>query len=136
MTLNDNELDRAYLLGRLFALYELAQKRAIGDVNSSITDKYLNSVLATPRLVFATLGKLNQKHLSKTGDVWLDKLNAHVMGKLSLGTDTDGAFAFPKTFDMNEQGKFLLGYYHQKQELYRKKDADDPIPENETEPVA
>ncbi len=119
MALNDEELDRAYLLGRLFALYELAQKRAIGDVNASITDKYLNAVLATPQLVFATLGKLNQKHLSKTDDVWLDKLNAHVMGKLSLGTDANGTFAFPKTFNMNEQGKFLMGYYHQKQELYR-----------------
>lgn len=133
MALNDEELDRAYLLGRLFALYELAQKRAIGDVNSSITDKYLNSVLATPRLVFATLGKLNQKHLSKTGDIWLDKQNSHVMSKLSLGTDTDGAFAFPKTFDMNEQGKFLLGYYHQKHDLYQKKNVDgtSTIPETE-----
>ncbi len=52
MALNEQEINIAYLLGRLFALLEKAQYDALGKVNASIVDKYLNSALATPQTVF------------------------------------------------------------------------------------
>lgn len=118
MALNEEERDRAYLLGRLFALCEYEQKRAIGqDINASIADKYLNSALSTPQMVFPTLLELCNKHLSKTGDIWMAEKISGVMDMIELGRSADGSYAFPPSFSANDQGKMLLGYYHQQQAL-------------------
>ena len=135
MALNEEEKDRAYLLGRLFALFEMAQKRAIGDVNASIADKYLNSALATPQMVFPMLLALNQKHISKTEDYWLKMKVAAILDMLDLGEDANGKFAFPQSLNANDQGKFLLGYYHQTQARFASsndQDSNDTESEGET----
>jgi CRISPR-associated protein Csd1 len=65
MSLNEDEKNVSYLLGRLFAVLEKAQYDALGSLNSTIVDKYLNSAMATPQNVFPMLLTLAEKHISK-----------------------------------------------------------------------
>lgn len=126
VALNRNETDTAYLLGCLFALIERTQTVALGDVNASVSDKYLNSALATPQMVFPVLLTLNMKHLSKIAGekpgaaVNLRREIGELMDKLSLKPADGGAVVFPDALDTNGQGKFLVGYYHQKQDFFHK----------------
>ncbi len=122
MALDPNERDVPYVLGRLFALCEKAQRDALGDVNASIADKYLNAALASPRMVFPTLLALNQKHISKADNYYMRAKIIEAMGVLGLSQDGPAKSAFPESLDANGQGKFLVGYYHQIQALYTKKD--------------
>lgn len=131
MGLDRSESDRAYLFGRLFALLERAQGAAIENLNASIADKYLNSALASPQTVFPTLLALSQKHISKIFKekagmaVNLSKEMQQILGILSLQSDGRESYAFPASLNANEQGKFLLGYYHQTLAGYTKADKAD-----------
>jgi len=123
VALDKKETDVAYLLGRLFAYYEKAQRDAIENLNSSISDKYFNAALSTPQMVFPTLDQLSRKHLSKTNNFWLGGQIREVVNLLGLQADAQGKYAFPPSLDANSQGKFILGYYHQVEDLYTKKSA-------------
>lgn len=127
VALDQNERDLAYCLGRLFALFEQTQRDALPDVNTTVTDKYLNSALATPQMVFPVLLTLNDKHLSKLrGGEDKDKAIAaarrreigEIMDVVSLRHDKAESYAFPDSLNANEQGKFLVGYYHQRQAFF------------------
>jgi len=113
MALNEQETNTAYLLGRIFALLEKAQYDALGKVNASIVDKYLNSALATPQTVFPMLLTLAEKHISKS-EKYYTKIQ---IGKIIDLISSEG---FPQALNAEEQGKFLIGYYHQRQVLYTK----------------
>ena len=135
MGLDPNERDPAYLMGRLFALYEKAQVEAIESLNASITDKYLNAAMATPRTVFPTLMQLNQKHISKTHNYYLSGKISDVWNMLAIQSfesekrarnADDAKSVFPATMNANAQGKFILGYYHENKDLYTKKEAKKP----------
>ena len=115
MALNVNETNQGYLLGRLMAILEKAQKDALGDVNASVLDKYLNSALAAPETVFPTLLKLFEKHLAKSEKFYIKVILGEIMEYFS----SEG---FPQTLDFRDQGRFLIGYYHQNQQLYTKKE--------------
>ena len=137
VALDRDERDTAYLLGRLFALYEKAQKEAIEGLNASITDKYFNAVLSAPQTVFPTLFGLNRAHLSKLMKNspklggWLSRQIRAVTEMLALQKDGEDKYAFPPSLDSNGQGKFILGYYHQEQALYVRKDTPaEPEDEN------
>jgi CRISPR-associated protein Csd1 len=104
-----------YLLGRLLAVYEKAQKDALGNVNSGVMDKYLNSALATPRQVFPVLSSLFEKHTEKSKHYGNKKIVREIMDKVS----SDG---FPQTLPAEEQGRFIVGYYHQRQVLWPKEE--------------
>lgn len=130
MALNRSERDVPYLLGKLFALMERAQYVALGDLNASIADKYLNAALATPQMVFPQLMALNTKHLAKKDTpemqkklYFLRKAIGEVVNLLELKEDESGKFAFPASLDSNAQGKFLVGYYHQVQAFFTKQAA-------------
>jgi CRISPR-associated protein Csd1 len=137
MGLDLNERDVPYLMGRLFALYEKAQVEAIEHLNASITDKYLNAAMATPRTVFPTLFQMNQKHIAKTRNYYLSGKISEVWDLLAIDAsgsdapevrgDDPNKYVFPATMSANAQGKFILGYYHQNKALYTKK-ADDKKP--------
>jgi CRISPR-associated protein Csd1 len=135
VALDRNETDLAYCMGRLFALIENTQYLALGEVNASVADKYLNSALATPQMAFAALLPLNDKHLSKlekgeprerAAAVVRKKEIAEVMERISLQQGVNGKYAFPDSQDANAQCKFLVGYYHQRQSFFQKKNADAP----------
>jgi CRISPR-associated protein Csd1 len=112
MYLNEGSKSTAYNLGRAFAILEKIQKSAYGDnLNRTIKDKYFASACSTPALVFPTLLKLAQNHLSKiSGNYYntqLGKCLALIEGE-----------TFPKTHSMEEQGSFMLGYYQQTQKPF------------------
>ncbi|OCW58398.1 type I-C CRISPR-associated protein Cas8c/Csd1 [Hoeflea olei] len=125
--------NRGYLLGRLFAAYEQAQTAALGSrVNSTIKDKYYGSASAQPRKVFALLESGSANHLSKVGKqspgrkVNLEKLIGAIMEKMTPGDDP-----FPASLPAEDQALFGLGYYHQRNEFFKK--AAEPASTGETD---
>lgn len=124
--LNEESTDTAYNLGRLFAVLEMVQKDALGDVNATIKDKFFSSACTTPDLVFPRLLRLTQPHLRKMDankSIYREKQIQDIMCK--LGNE------FPKTLNTEKQGIFILGYYQQKQKLYEKKNNTEEENENE-----
>jgi len=107
--------DPAYLLGRLFALMEKAQADANPGINATIKDRYYASASSTPAVVFPMLLRLTQHHLAKSDYApRIDGLIQSVM---------QGLNGFPVHLNLDEQGMFVLGYYHQRQALYARNDS-------------
>jgi len=116
MYLNEKSTKPAYVLGRTFAILEMIQKNALGEgINATIKDKYFASACSNPSLVFPNLLKLTQHHLAKIdGNYWDIKLGECLS---LIEGDT-----FPKILDMENQGRFILGYYQQNQKNYEKRE--------------
>ena len=117
VSLNENSTNIPYTLGRLFAVYEAVQERANPGINATIKNKYFNSAASTPATIFPILDNLCQKHLRKldTGlRIYFDKQITQL--KNILGETN------PLRLTLPEQGSFNLGYYHQKQSVYTKKE--------------
>lgn len=117
VSLNKNSTNVPYTLGRLFAVYEAIQERANPGINTTIKDKYFNSAAATPATIIPILDNLCQKHLRKL-DTGLQIYYERQIGELKniLGETN------PLRLTLPEQGSFNLGYYHQKQARYTKKE--------------
>ena len=115
--LNENSTNIPYTLGRLFAVYEAVQEKANPGINATIKDKYFNSAAATPAMIFPILDNLCQKHLRKL-DTGIRISFDRQIGQLKavLGESN------PVRLSLPEQGSFYLGYYHQKQFRYTKKE--------------
>jgi CRISPR-associated protein Csd1 len=110
--LNAENKNRGYLLGRLFALLEKAQQDANPGINTTIKDRYYASASATPGTVFPVLLRLAQHHIAKSEyGGYVDRLIEDVLRDLDC---------FPAHLNLDDQGLFALGYYHQKDALYRK----------------
>lgn len=117
VSLNENSTNIPYTLGRLFAVYEAVQEQANPGINATIKDKYFNSAASTPATIFPILDNLCQKHLRKldTGlRIYYDKQITRLKNVLG---ETN-----PLRLTLPEQGSFNLGYYHQKQFIYTKKE--------------
>lgn len=120
MSLNESYNHPAYVLGRLFAVLEKAQKEAIGEnINATIKDRYFTSACAAPARVFPILLRLAHHWTSKAeyGGV-SDRKIQDLLGMLE-------ATAFPSRLTLDEQGVFVLGYYHQRASFYNKKEHDE-----------
>ncbi|MEI3414456.1 MAG: type I-C CRISPR-associated protein Cas8c/Csd1 [Christensenellales bacterium] len=118
--LNEQSTYLPYRLGRLFAVLEAVQQRANPNINTTIKDRYFNSACATPALVFPTLLRLAQSHLGKIGggaEVYYDKMITELLGDVTQ--------SYPARLSLQDQGIFQLGYYHQKQKLFTKKEEKD-----------
>lgn len=114
--------NKGYLLGRLFAVYEHIQTAALGTkVNATIKDKFYGSASAQPRKVFHLLESGSANHLSKIGKqkpgykVVLEKQVGAIMELMSPGNDP-----FPTSLAAEEQALFGLGYYHQRNDFFKK----------------
>lgn len=120
VSLNENSKNIPYTLGRLFSVYEEIQKEAnLGNpgINTTIKDRYFGSAAAMPATVFPILSNLAQKHLRKLSDEKRVCLDKKVMTlKSVLGEQ------YPAHMSLPEQGSFDLGYYHQTQARYTKKE--------------
>jgi len=102
----------AYRLGRLFAVLEKAQKDAVPGVKTTIKDRYYGSASATPRTVFPQLLRLAQHHIQKAeygrrNDSMIEEIMQDIQ-------------AFPAHLNLEEQGMFAIGYYHQRKAFFAK----------------
>ena len=110
-----------YLLGRLFSVLEAVQKAANPGINTTIKDRYFNAACATPGMSFPTLLRLSQKHLRTLNDglaTHYDKQITELMAQLPES-------GFPARLSLPDQGKFAIGYYHQTQKRYVKKNEEE-----------
>ena len=121
MGLNEESNDTEYVLGRLFAVLESIQLDANPGIKATIRDRYFNAACATPASVFPILFKLKNSHIKKlerekkSSKIYYEKLLMSIMEKLSLEN-------YPQRLSLEEQGKFILGYYHQMQKKYEKRE--------------
>lgn len=117
VSLNPDSTSIPYVLGRLFSVLEDIQSKANPGINTTIKDRYFNSASATPSRVFPSLIDLAQKHLRKLDQGWsisYSKQMGELIGKLGE--------CFPDRLTLPQQGAFQLGYYHQTQARYQKKE--------------
>ena len=117
MKLDEKNAKISYRLGRLFALLEKAQQDANPGINATIRDRYFGAASASPGSVFPLLLRLAQHHISKAEYGWsMDKKIEEVM---------NGITQFPSHLNLEDQGLFVLGYYHQRASLYEKKNKEE-----------
>lgn len=103
----------AYRLGRLFAALERIQESASGSLNATIRERYYGAASSTPVTVFTTLMRLKNHHLAKL------PAKAHVVSfEKLLGDILSGIHDFPAHLNLADQGRFALGYYHQRQDFF------------------
>lgn len=117
MSLNPDSTNVPYNLGRLFSVLEAIQCAANPGINATIKDKYFNAASATPAVVFPVLLNLAQKHLKKLDKGlgnYYDKQISALLGKMDQ--------TYPARLNLPQQGSFQLGYYHQTQKRFEKKE--------------
>lgn len=130
VSLDRENANPAYQLGRLFAAYETAQRLALGKVNSTIRDKYFGAASATPATVFPLIVRGAQSHLAKlrkekpglafTLDREIEEIFSKMKGE------------WPRSLTLEAQGRFAIGYYHQRRgQFENRKDIDAELAENE-----
>lgn len=132
VALDRTEENEGYLLGRLFAVLETAQHLALGKVNATIRDRFFASASATPAGTFPTLLRNANPHLAKLrkGEksglgVWLEREIAEILDK--MGT------AMPTSLNIEDQGRFVIGYYHQR--FTKRDDKPDEAEAVDTTPI-
>jgi CRISPR-associated protein Csd1 len=125
--LNPESKDPAYLCGRLFAVFDRLQYLAQGPVNAGVVERYYASASTTPSLVMGRLFRNAQFHLPKAGEGLLANLSAAQKQAIAENVRKDFESIadalgneFPQTLDLEGQGRFALGYYHQKAEYRRR----------------
>ena len=101
------------------------------DLDATIRDRYYGAASSTPVAVFTTLLRLKNAHLKKLNPgraQWFEKLLGEVLSPVA---------DFPAHLALPDQGRFALGYYHQRQDFFTKKPATDNAPETHpnTNPV-
>ena len=113
VSLNPDETNPGYLLGRLFAVYEGVQRAALGKTNATIKDRYFGAASATPASVFPLLERNSAHHIAllRKGDKgglahWFEGEIDSILD----GVDT----AFPRSLRLEDQGRFAIGYHHQR----------------------
>lgn len=121
VSLDVQNVSIGYRLGRLFAVLEKIQEAANPGLNATIRDRFYSSASSMPTSVFGNLMRLSNHHLSKLRKekpgyaVNLEKLMQEVVS---------GVSSFPAHLSLDDQGQFAIGYYHQRQDFFTKKDAE------------
>lgn len=116
MSINKETNNVSYLLGRLFAVLEKVQQDANGS--TTIKQRYFSSASATPASVFPVLLRLTQHHINKAEyGKFSEDLIMEILEKVDIESNP-----IPKNLNLEEQGVFVLGYYHQRNDNFRKKE--------------
>ena len=114
MSLDREETHPAYRLGRLFAVYERVQRAALGTVNASIRDRYFGTASSTPATVFPLLARKCAHHITSLRRREKRRGLAHWYER-EIDAILDGVgTAFPRSLRLEDQGRFALGYHHQR----------------------
>jgi CRISPR-associated protein Csd1 len=121
VSLDREETNPAYQLGRMFAMVEIAQRMALGKVNAGVRDRYFGAATATPGSIFPLLLRGMQNHLGKLrkggkGGFIEEEMN-QIMEKLGS--------SMPRSLRLEEQGRFVIGYYHQRRARVAGKPVDE-----------
>lgn len=115
--LDKSNNNQGYLCGRLFAVLDRIQEDSNGI--NSIRERYMNAASATPATVFATILNLSSHHMEKLSNdgkrIFYEKMKQEIIDKIPA----DG---FPAHLDLQDQGRFFIGYYHQRQDFFTKKE--------------
>ncbi len=121
VSLDQTSTNAAYRLGRLFAVLERLQRAALGQRNATVRDRFYASASANPALVFPSLIRNARNHSkairTRIGPALAEWFEDHI-AEIASGM----AGSFPRTLPLEEQGRFALGYYHQRDVFRRKKD--------------
>ena len=118
--LDKENTNQGYLCGRLFAVLDKIQEEA--NRQHSIRERYMNSASSTPAAVYSTILNLSNHHLEKLESegrrIFFEKLKQEIINKI----DADG---FRPQLDLQDQGRFFIGYYHQRQDFFTKCDENN-----------
>ncbi|HPQ94899.1 MAG: type I-C CRISPR-associated protein Cas8c/Csd1 [Thiothrix sp.] len=120
VSLDTENTNPGYRLGRLFATLEKIQEEANPGLNATIRDRYYGAASANPVTVFATLLKLKNHHLSKMDNKGRVTNLERLLGQIMDGLDSQNPF--PSTLKLADQGRFAVGYYHQRQDFFKKRE--------------
>lgn len=121
VSLNEENTDSGYRLGRLFAALERVQERAQGNLNASIRERYYGAYAATPVTVLPLLMKLKNHHLAK-----LQNRGEVVNIEKLFGAIISGIGTVPARLTLAQQAQLAVGYYHQRQAFFSKPDTETP----------
>ena len=116
VSLDINNPNSGYRLGRLFAVLEKIQSEASPGLNATIRDKFYGAASSTPVTVFGNLMRLKNHHLAK-----LESVGRRISFDKLLGEIISGIGDFPPHLTLDDQGRFAIGYYHQMQDFFTKK---------------
>lgn len=118
MSLDRNNVHAGYRLGRLFAVLEKIQEEASPGINATINDRFYGAASATPITVFPRLLKLKNHHMAKLNPG--RKINFEKeIGEIFDAMNCD----LPAHLTLDDQARFAVGYYHQRQDFFKKKEA-------------
>ena len=120
MSLDTANPSIGYRLGRLFAVLEKIQEEANPGINATIRDRYYAAASSSPVTVFGRLMTLKNHHLAK-----LDSPGRRINLERLVGEIVSDIRDFPAHLNLDEQGRFAIGYYHQRQDFFTKKDKQD-----------
>ena len=113
--LDKDNTNQGYLCGRLFAVLDKIQEEA--NNQHSIRERYMNSASSTPAAVFSTILNLSNHHAENLKNegrkIFFEKLKQEIISKI----EADG---FKAQLDLQDQGRFFIGYYHQRQDFFLK----------------
>ncbi|MDM7992818.1 MAG: type I-C CRISPR-associated protein Cas8c/Csd1 [Candidatus Fermentibacter sp.] len=116
MSLDQSNRNAGYLLGRLFAALERVQEEASPGINATIRDRFYGAASSTPVTVFGNLMRQKNHHIAK-----IENPGRQVFYEKLIGQIVEGIDDFPAHLTLDDQGRFAIGYYHQRQDFYTKK---------------
>ena len=119
VALDKENANVGYRLGRLMAILERAQGAAQNNPNKTIVDRYYGAASTRPATVFPRLVAMAQHHIAKLSG------GLQHFYQSRLCEVMDGIAVFPAVLSMEEQGLFALGYYHQRQDFFKKADVSE-----------
>lgn len=117
MSLDRSNENTGYRLGRLFAVLEKIQEESSPGVNATIRDRFYGAASTTPTSVFPRLLKLKNHHITKLNPGRQVNMEKEI-GEIVEGLQNE----LPATLTLDEQARFAIGYYHQRQDFFKKKD--------------